>query len=703
MIRRLTALIFVATIVGNIFAGIQPIQPVVESNEVVRVLDNGRRKIIAASPTLQRESEQTVTVSAIAEEGSGWFYPEMLIVYNAETKVSSGYMGASKASVSVPVGTYDVLCSFSDDEYKMYYIIREEVEIGEDMTLTFNPEEATEQIKYRSYSPEGELWDVQLFASKFEPDVFVAEGTALRMCITNVLYNEEVGYICGFITDFEFNYAMNSGINELTDFYVNPLSDRYTLAQARIQLSNDRNVYINRFAAYGTDIKEISNDPDNYTPYSEKFALSPIENSQYYGGGFGVTTFFDGKMDSRSDTVDGDIQIESADSPVTLYIDNPYVGGDKEFNLSVLSSLSNFIVEGGVAYSWPIVGVPTLISGDYRQYLFSGEGYRWLGVYAEQENMEKMIFNPGHPLLGFDSNQKTGLFGDNVPVLDYSYASQDMGGQSYYYTIVPKYIGRHGEDMRPQLEAMNVDMKFNGETQLWSNYDELTEEFPMDWYREAKGKGNWEITLTTDNAYVDGINGKNKTVIKYDENKEDMWSPKLRIVQPRDVNGYMNNEFTTASEGKIYFVATDIMYENSLFYCIRPAVLEVSYSPTGVGEWETLNYEELPEYAYSNFGYTYVVDLSQVEKVSDNGWYDLRFNIIDEVGNSQEQILGPVFKIGESSSIESVAGDCTGVDVYDEVGIFVGNFKNIGSAKLDKGIYIVRNVSTGTSRKIIVK
>lgn len=50
------------------------------------------------------------------------------------------------------------------------------------------------------------------------------------------------------------------------------------------------------------------------------------------------------------------------------------------------------------------------------------------------------------------------------------------------------------------------------------------------------------------------------------------------------------------------------------------------------------------------FGDYYSTTLSTIDNKSTNCWYDLKFELTDQAGNSQTQVISPAFKIGTNTS-----------------------------------------------------
>ena len=88
--------------------------------------------------------------------------------------------------------------------------------------------------------------------------------------------------------------------------------------------------------------------------------------------------------------------------------------------------------------------------------------------------------------------------------------------------------------------------------------------------------------------------------------------------------------------------------------------IEVSYAPYGTDEWLPLEgVEHQSEFDDLYFGHFYQGSLAGVNTPSENGWFDLKFRLVDEAGNWQEQTLSPAFRIDAlvQSAVTDVKAD----------------------------------------------
>lgn len=81
---------------------------------------------------------------------------------------------------------------------------------------------------------------------------------------------------------------------------------------------------------------------------------------------------------------------------------------------------------------------------------------------------------------------------------------------------------------------------------------------------------------------------------------------------------------------------------NEFFDCTAPRELKVEYAPYGSDTYTEAEYTEQPGKRFMPaYGNCYEASLAQVTRTSASGWYDLRFTITDNQGNTQQQTVSP--------------------------------------------------------------
>ena len=95
-------------------------------------------------------------------------------------------------------------------------------------------------------------------------------------------------------------------------------------------------------------------------------------------------------------------------------------------------------------------------------------------------------------------------------------------------------------------------------------------------------------------------------------------------------------------------------------------------------------------------GFFYRGSLAGVTTPSENGWFDLKFRLVDESGNWQEQTLSPAFRI--DALVQSAVSEVRDGSAH-EVARYSIDGKRVDTSH--RGVTIIR-MSDGTARKVIL-
>ena len=110
-----------------------------------------------ANKAPRKAGNNDVTVTFNLEYDANSFYVEGFYCLNVEN--NEPYYPASQDDNSInfhiPKGQYDLMICF-DNEEAVYYVIKELVDVEDDMSLTFSPDLATNPIEVKNYAPNGD-------------------------------------------------------------------------------------------------------------------------------------------------------------------------------------------------------------------------------------------------------------------------------------------------------------------------------------------------------------------------------------------------------------------------------------------------------------------------------------------------------------------------------------------------------------------
>ena len=151
----------------------------------------------------------------------------------------------------------------------------------------------------------------------------------------------------------------------------------------------------------------------------------------------------------------------------------------------------------------------------------------------------------------------------------------------------------------------------------------------------------------------------------------------------------------------------------------------MEYAPYGEDTFSPIEVAQVPElFLMPGFGDCYSANLAKVDRTSKTGWFDLRIEMTDKVGNRQRQTISPAFKVNALSGIESATDDSVkvwmagreirtagadgaAIEVYSVSGQKVASTSadRIDATAWPTGVYMVRvsTPSASGTHKVIVR
>lgn len=618
----------------------------------------------------------------------------------------------------LPVGVYDLVWSFSTNDYQTdLIIIKEEQEITKDMTIVFDAEEATNLIQIDAYNPEGELFKPRKYEwGENGPEEIESGNFDEAMGNIKITRKEDLCIVCEFFADYFGGFGKR---------YVNDLSDRFIFTECRIYfdwIMQDEEkdcLYVNKF--FTDDVKKkMTNKVDDYVYIEEPFESScfgadseksnTVKIQQLYNGWRigGMTTFLGLGNVSK------------------LYVNAPLEKQDSpnRYDLLVRPSIGDYFYQDRRQWKG-MYGLPIVFEAGEKRYLNTGSvwdiGTEFSFFGAVHNGKIGQILYPENKAFSYSEKQKILNYGTGCPI-NYlfpglQYVDYVEGYEGIYPTgINCYYIGRYGEMRETDQMALKMSMKLNGE-EICNNYQRFSSSL-MPWINPDRELGVVDMTFDNQNVLVDGLQGKNLTTVHIDQTIEDNTSPTLTMLWFKDKEDRIIDRFPTADDGTLEFSGGDFNFSYNpaystvygLYDCAEQTV-EVAYSPYGKDCWSELAVEEIPEnFFMPGFGYFYRGSLKDVTGVGEKGWFDLKIRLDDKSGNWQEQVVSPAFRIDDlvdtGIADEGLRMKDEGVKagaVYDVMGRRVANAQSsMVNGQSNKGIRIVRK-RNGDVRKVVVR
>ncbi len=572
-------------------------------------------------------------------------------------------------SIQVPPGTYDVIaCAERRNQLPAgySYVVREQVEFTADTTVCINPDEANILIQFDPRLPNGE--------SCIPPITQYSESGIDVVVPGNIAYNRN-GFISGLalrdqgcVNGYAGSVGRSFIDSQLVDrsqafnFYVNQVSDRFVfLCNFGFEkLSFDGSFYMVDMELSTCKDTIISNNPEDYVMFEKEFKQSPNGLATDYGlhpafafsifnGTRGLLSKFEFRHTDDYYLSDGEKcqyyvcknHEEDDATPIQCFIqpgavntyNEMYMGGSvmRTYDPNVSLQDGNFVsVNQGIS-------------------CYNDLSYEMYPDPTQQYGISYYSANDWNPAFTYDVEKMKNLSGNSCPILVTKVNSFDYGnGEGGKALICQKYIGRNGEWRECDNMSIYATIKQDGEV-----IEEVTGFYQLGW-NIPEYPGIIDLILTNENLDVDGLKGKNETTIHFSLGGEDSAAPTLHMLDFHDSEGNVIDRFGTADEGMLQFYAGDFnvfniddQYRNQYYVCSPMTHVEVAYSPYQEDNWNTLEVNEVPELYFNRMGYYYTGSLASVTGKGLDGWFDLKIRLEDTVGNWQEQVISPAFRIDE--------------------------------------------------------
>lgn len=673
----------------------------------------------------KRAEEATVQVDLNLDFDPESYRANYVYLINSGRVISNFNLGLDELMngsnmISIPAGTYDIMVAFYKKRYNIeMHVIRELVVIDQDMKLTFNPNEAKNHIHFQTLTIDGEPVATNKFAYNEENDSY----TLLEPGNTDEVYFQK--YIIientlpytstgNFGTSIE---GISPGGEQLADFFVNDVSERFAFYNYRVATGFDYDVYTSAYEVQGAsgDVS-IANDPSRFMLFEDPLMSKKHQGEELYqafseqalldgnGGGYGVV--FTPPL-QQGETVkyylgasveDSRISIKPEITPVICkqiieQIETPWgeVYQQTYFD-QVMTSMPLTVTNGEVVFANNGVNTSPFMSLPRFDIQYNDESD---GTY----DYKYYPFWPTHPVFTYSIDKKKDILGDNCPLLvtnpmQYSAMNSPFGGVWIDKQFAYNYIGRYGETNLDDVDDTHVKIQVNGED-FYEAAGTITA--PLD-----DMNGTVDATFHLGCTTVDELPATNNTSLHYTTGGDNSNPPTMTMLHFKDSNDDVTDRFDSADEGTIEFSAGDFNLVTTpmgyfAFDRQAPAVVEVSYAPYGTEDWNELPVEELPEYYWPVMGWFYRGSLACVTGQAEKGWFDVKFRLVDEAGNWQEQVVSPAFRI-DNLAYSSVA--TVGSGSAHEVARYSIDGKRVDASH--QGVTIIR-MSDGTARKILVK
>ena len=460
------------------------------------------------APKKAEPGEVTLTFNLVYDPAV--FMPPFngVTIINENYKKRASWMGQNVVSTTVPPGIYDFVVHFISNEHlDQYYVIREQVEVSEDATYTFNPEEATNHISFINYGPDGNVLKHDLFGGIDEETgelIILDEGDIETTSIKSLVYLKGIGSFTLASDIIGGPWPEELRTIPFHDYFVTDVSDRYVFTQTRVCEKNPKLWYLSYFSTDNVKVDTVANNPDDYVLCHEDYQFSPHGQGEIgQGVGSYIHTIENGYYSNEllSGLIEWTIEPKSEDMniPISVYSCVPYE--DPNYRGLNLLVGHQFIDYCGLVYDeWEeeeyydvagnTISVPYTI--ERGQQVFKNLGHFDnacfpIGKSPRASTDNNVIYEllPVPPALDYPVEERLGVICDNCPINAaniFNTYSEYFGNQIKLDNV---FIGRYGESRWCDNDETKISAKYNGEEIEW-----------LENYYNVDEKGVWEFTIT---------------------------------------------------------------------------------------------------------------------------------------------------------------------------------------------------------------
>lgn len=602
----------------------------------------------------------------------------------------------------IPAGTYNFFTWFyridENGFEQTYLVIKEDVVVDADMTLTFDADEAKNYISMDTYDINGNL--LVLPKSHYDEDgepEWVDADYDLYRAYTSVSYE---GY-------GEFYFSIGNTWDP-SHFYISDVGNKISISVASFFPKDGMMYTVNHYAEHVTSDIQMANDPKDFIIHEETFKSTPIHGESETALYPVVSTLDFGTAYRETEMPDGKLTLCIGKTPkpdITSFI---YIAA-ADYAWTVVEDYGD-----GEVYSWTeektMQSLPILNIDGQLRYHNNCEMHYFDGMkdfnYLIDGKMVDMKIAPENTVYAYPLSKRVStMLGNSCPMVNFQFQPYPYYEGDYAVSqFMVSYKGRYGEIR--SSDCINAHLLVKEGDKI---YDASLQGYDNMWIDDYNwDSGTFDVTLTNENIDVDGLQGRNVARMYLDKSKADRCPPSLSILDFRDTKGMVTDRFATAADGILNFYACDhnfnVTEDWKYYWTVSKPTVEVSYTPYDTEDWKPLPVEENPSLFFlPTMGYFYSGSLKDVTGAGREGWFDLKIRLEDEAGNWQEQVISPAFRIDDlvdtgisDEELRMKDDNLKATTVYD----LQGRMNNIGCC--NKGVSIIRK-KNGDVCKVVVR
>lgn len=625
------------------------------------------------------ESEKTYKVKfQVEEESAGeglqWQPQRAYITQGGEYESSFedrwDFSNTSWSGCVVPEGRYYVILetrkrnvnSEAASPTALYYIVKPDVEVKSDMTITFRQSDAKNMLTSEIFLPNGKKPESKSHYNDYVKDM---------------QYNR-------YLNNSDGAFYMRTQDWDLTadTIYVNDLDERWTYAVSHA-FADENGCYISKIVEPGpfTSSRHFTNNPADYVETVSHFNDTPATNKDFKKHGVNALMTWQGfEFDFFYDMnviapYEGDYS-----GDVKLWIDSPRSDMSRSTGFDVLTVPTIAVSRDGYG---DILAKGAMITPESTGASFIHIRGGLDGRYKKDEYPYAKFYLP--PISPFNYVSDETSYFTMAPALALTQvrmqneSHNEIDYFSYYpYMAYPKF-----EEV--SLGVASSTITNNGQTLTFDSNSKTT---LYDWMRGNYQKGPTVMELDVIYSHEGGVERHTRGIFSFDTTNEtyDVDVPSVVRWQLRSADDELVEETSKAST---------IIFESN-----TEATGAMSYAEESTGNWV-----ELPS---TQNGLYFKAPLSKIDPSLEGKRLDLKFCLATPKGYTSEQTIESAIVYRTGSSVNEITETTYGVRVEgrdiivpEGASIYTISGVKCGNTNLSPGIYIVtlpaRNV------KVIVK
>lgn len=654
---------------GNILSGASFSE--FSAEELTKI--NGKK-----SPLADASEGVTLTINLIYNDGD--YAAKTFYVYNEDAFIGGNVSrydpeGHTIVLENITPGTYTVMGAFDEmlshpgQGWTKCYVFAEDAKVEADTEVNIEAALAVNQFIGTSYLSDGEVAriDNNGYDENLEP-LFVPGNCRDKLITTTIFdtkYNAWIANTVGKTGTYAMDNIYGPGLHwrpeEMYNIMVNDISERFVVCQQRDNFQEDGKVSTVAYSRGITNL-DLSNDVSNYRVMEEQFTHTPAfeiydtpdENYHFTELGYQAWSYFPATT----------LPWKMENPFVISYSSSANSGEFEDFHpfyrfqlYDALADWTEFYLKGQ-RFSFDDEGAFYVFSNFYAPSEVSGT--RAVGPDGEEVYYEF----PGHPGLRVNAYSPTGYVYGNSAAVNTMAPIIYKNGDSFYTNLTPSFKGLLGEERAADNIGLYVEACHDGISE---------EEGGEDWnsyWREAPNanpSGIYEAVMVNDqNIMVEGIEGYNISRLSFSYERADICPPVIQALQFRNHENLFSRDFTISDDVRVVVCAGDYDWWETPDYLeynyeTKPVTVTIEMSQNSNADdserfWIPLEVTEIEEYAnLSGYGRFFEGTIMSLDCLPYNGWFDLRITVTDEAGNTNQQILGPAFRIGDTVGVDSLS------------------------------------------------